>query len=363
MTKWSIGWGVVSDCNMKCEFCYSKMRREAGNDISPKLWWRFIDRNAEHISAINYGTGENTISQDWFYLVKYIRDKYPNIRQALTTNGFISDVVNKSDENKKIFVNSIDEVDVSLDYADADKHNSFRGQPKAYDWAIETMNLCHTLKIPLTIVMLGSKVNLYKNNVRAIFEVAKRYDAIVRVNQYRPTEGVNDFSEKYILSTEELLNFLQFVSTNYKVLAINDTLLSSLLTSKTIEDPSGISSLRILPNGDITPSTYLITDEFIIGNIKDDISLCDISQNAKLHQKMKKVIPKVCQQCTHSDYCCGGVIDRRYLWNGTLEERDPYCFADNAEIRKKYDFMINVSDDVFTSVHDGYLPTMFFKNN
>ncbi|MDR2720308.1 MAG: radical SAM protein [Nitrososphaerota archaeon] len=362
MNKWNIGWGTVSDCNMNCEFCYSRLKREINNDISPVFWRRFIDKNAEYISSINYGTGENTLSKDWFYLVKYIRDTYPNIRQALTTNGYVSDVINRNIENKEIFLYSIDEVDVSLDYADAQKHNKFRGQPKAYDWAINTMDFCHSNKIPLTLVMLGSAINLYEKNVQAIFEIAEQFDAIIRVNQYRPTEGINKVSEKYILAIDELLSFLHFVSTNYKVLSINDTLLSSLLTNKTIKDPSGTNSLRILPNGDVTPSTYLLTDEFIIGNIKNDLLLGTIEKNPKLQHKIKKVIPHSCEKCEHSNTCCGGVIDRRYLWHNTLEEKDPYCFFDNVAIRKKYGYKITLSDDEVHSVHDGYLPTMFFKN-
>lgn len=362
MNKWSIGWGVISNCNMSCEFCYSRMKRKNSYDLAPEYWKQFIDKNAEYISSINYGTGENAISQEWFNLVKYIRDKYPSIRQALTTNGYISDAIKKDAKNKEIFLSSIDEVDVSLDYADSQKHNKFRGQPSAYNWAMDTIDFCHSNKIPLTIVMLGSKVNLYEENVRAIFEISRQFDAIVRVNLYRPTEGINKLSEKYILSVDELLTFLHFVSTSYKVLSINDPLLSSLLTTKTIGDPSGTSSLRILPNGDVTPSTYLITDDFIVGNLKDDLSLKDINTNSCLNQKMRTVIPASCEKCKHSNTCCGGVIDRRYLWHGTLEKKDPYCYVDNAEICDKHSFMISLSDDEFQSVHDGYLPTMFFKN-
>ena len=360
--KWSIGWGLTSDCNMSCEFCYSRMKRGKGHDIAPDYWKQFIDMNADYISSINYGTGENTISQDWFYLVKYIRDKYPNIIQALTTNGYISEVIKQNAENKVIFLSSIDEVDVSLDYADAQRHNKFRGQPHAYGWVMNTIDFCHSNKIPLTLVMLGSKVTLYEENVHAIFQIASQFNAIIRINLYRPTEGINKISKQYILSIDELLTFLHFASTNYNVLSINDPLLSSLLTTKTIEDTSGSSSLRILPNGDVTPSTYLITDEFIVGNLKDGFSLKDISKNTRLNQKIKKIIPASCMKCEHLNTCSGGVIDRRYLWYGTLNKRDPYCYVDNAEMRDKHRYMITLSDDKFHSVHDGYLPTMFFKN-
>ena len=35
-------------------------------------------------------------------------------------------------------MNSIDEIDVSLDFSTKEKHCEFRGQKDAYDWAIQT---------------------------------------------------------------------------------------------------------------------------------------------------------------------------------------------------------------------------------
>ena len=59
--------------------------------------------------------------------------------------------------------------------------------------------------------------------------------------------------------------------------------------------------------------------------------------------------------------CKGGVIDRRYLWTGSLDSKDPYCFVDEEDLMEKIEG-ITLSNESFNSVHDGYLPTMFFKN-
>ena len=67
MNKWSVGWGTIKDCNMKCKFCYSKeVRTEQIDALGLDIWIRFIDNNHKYIEAINYGTGENSISDDWF---------------------------------------------------------------------------------------------------------------------------------------------------------------------------------------------------------------------------------------------------------------------------------------------------------
>lgn len=88
---------------MKCKFCYSKFHRNEAKDLGLKEWLHFVDGNHEYINSINYGTGENSISDDWFSLIAYIRTKYPEIRQALTTNGYTSEVIQRDSDKKKFY--------------------------------------------------------------------------------------------------------------------------------------------------------------------------------------------------------------------------------------------------------------------
>ena len=141
MKKYNVGWGITNACNMNCKFCYSKDRRAVLNDINIENWKAFIDQNYKYIDSINYGTGENAINDDFFYFVRYVRENYPSITQSLTTNGYISEKVKNNKEFYDIYLECIDEVDVSLDFALEEKHNYFRGQNKAYLWAIKTLEM------------------------------------------------------------------------------------------------------------------------------------------------------------------------------------------------------------------------------
>lgn len=110
---------------------------------------------------------------------------------------------------------------------------------------------------------------------------------------------------------------------SFRVRFVFDSLFSAILTTQSFIDPSGIDSLRILANGDITPSTYLIQDEYVIGNIREDPSLKNIENNIK--NIICNILPDECGNCILKDRCKGGVIDRRYLWYNNLERKDPYC--------------------------------------
>lgn len=354
---WNIGWGVISDCNMNCEFCYSKTRRKETEDLCYNDWIKFIDENHDCINTINYGTGENTLSDDWFRLIRYIRNNFPDIRQSLTTNGHLSHAVRKK-ENLEAFIQSIDEVDISLDFADKTKHNTFRGQPKAYDWAVSTLELCSKLKKQATIVFLGSDVTTSYENLDGLFSIAKKYNAILRMNLFRPTDGINPFSQRFIMDRKHFIDVIQYINSKYKILSVGDSYFSPVLTGKASPDPSGENSIRILSDGSITPSTYLIKEGYSVGNIKQKEVLHTLTLENNLKNIISETIPPECKDCVYSTVCRGGVIDRRYLWNGTLEKKDPYC---NILYHHVLPPTIKLSNEKFSSVHDGYLPTIFFR--
>ena len=357
MKKWNIGWGPIAECNMHCQFCYSRRKRQEGNNLTIADWLHFIDGSGGLINTINYGTGENTLSMDWFSLISYIRKKFPEIRQSLTTNGHLSEAV-KDNICMQSFLESIDEVDVSLDFCQAESHNAFRGQSKAFDWVIETLKICQYYGKTATIVFLGSEENANLDNIDGLFSIAEKYGAILRMNIYRPTAGLTKLAQKFIIKWQTLLSVLEHIAKFHRVIAIDDPFLSSYLTGRTVKDPSGNDSLRILADGSITPSTYLVDKKYVVGNIKEKNVLSQLSNDDKLADIVSRLVPNECHGCIYADSCAGGVLDRRWLWYGTLARRDPYC---PGIIKKSKTNKISVTTTNFCSVHDGYLPTIFFK--
>lgn len=353
--KWNIGWGTVSTCNMKCGFCYSKSVRESSVDLGYNEWINFIDENYENINAINYGTGENTISDDWFKLIDHISKNY-DIKQALTTNGFISERVKNNKKLKEIFLKSINEVDVSLDFAIKEKHNNLRGQVNAYDWALNTLEFCKEHNILTTIVFLGTNETLEIKNLEGLFNIAKKYGCKLRMNLFRPTHGIDDKSKIYIPEFEKIVRSLEWINKEHTILSIDDPLFGSLLVEGYQGiDPSGSQSLRILADGSITPSTYLISEDFVLGNITKD-NLRDIKNECNFEY----LIPESCLKCEDVESCKGGVLDRRVLWNGSFNSPDPYCYK-TYKLKNKVKKFNLIEHEKFESIHHGYLPTMFFE--
>ncbi|MCP4370433.1 MAG: radical SAM protein [Deltaproteobacteria bacterium] len=371
-TNFSIGWGLTNLCNMSCDFCYSKpVRRVADHidfdkEMTLKEWIDFVDNNHKFIVSINYGTGENTLISDWYELIKYIRGNYPTIEQALTTNGTLYDQISRNKEFHKIVVESIDEIDVSLDFYDPNRHNKFRGNTNAYDWTLKTLDFCNEYNIEPTIVFLGAKEILEIENLEGLFGIAKKYNSKLRTNIYRPTGGINEFSKRFIVDYKQIINVLLWINKHHKIVSLQDTLLHSVLCAdleETDEKENSPTSLRILPNGYITPSTYLISKKYQIMNITQGKIHDHIHESSIFKEVNTGCVPKYCKSinCQFLKICRGGVVDRRYLWYGTLEERDYYC-----PYRKEGDLIpetkIHITkESSFSSIHEDYLPTMFFQ--
>lgn len=353
--KWNIGWGVEERCNMNCEFCYSKEVRKSSTSLSLNDYVRFIDNNSMYISSINYGTGENSLSEEWFMLVKYIGENYPFIRQALTTNGYISQAC-KEPVKEGVFEKYIDEIDVSLDFSTSERHNRFRGNPNAYNMAISALEMCKFFNKKTTLVFLGTNEVVDSKNLEGLFNIANKYNAYLRTNIYRPTQGINDQSKHYVLSATKLMEMLLWVAENHRIIKVSDQLLAPVIFGDIADDYSGVSSLRILGDGSITPSTYLINEKYRKYNILDKtLCLNEIDFKDKINTEC---IPSECHDCKFVRDCKGGVYDRRILWYGTLEERDPYCPYRFNDL--KVGKMKIVQDVNFKSIHDSYLPTLFF---
>jgi len=354
--KWDIGWGITSQCNMNCEFCYSKSARNGEEDITLKRLIKFIDNNNDKIASINFGTGENSLLDDWFTLIAYIKQTYPTISIAVTTNGFLGHIANKKDRYKKIIKECINEIDVSLDFANQLKHNNIRGNPNAFNWVLETLKLASDISITTTIVFIGLEETLMFDNIHKLFKIAKDYGAFVRLNIYRPTNpNIKPPPIKIIY------NALDEIISTYQVVSLADPLFSALFSDRTSIDASGYNSLRILPDGSITPSTYLVQKEWKAGHIFEENILEKIRERIQFIN-IKNIIPVACKDCNLLKRCKGGAKDRRILTFGNLNEKDPLCDYHNKDLKIKSKAVYTESTGT-PHIHDGYLPTLIFSSN
>jgi len=344
---------------MNCVFCYSdayKVNPAEDRDISRHL--AFARRNAARIRSINWGTTENAILDDWFTLVQEVHRIAPHVIQGVTTNGFLGHRCRREPALHETVSNCISDIDVSLDFGDRARHNALRGNASAYDWAIETLQYSQDAGIPRSIVTLGCSETMRPDNLERLFQIAGQFDSNLRINIYRPVHTARLDPVAYRTVKDALL----FIVDHFAIVSLADPLFASLMGLHA-SDPSGLNSLRILPDGTVSPSTYLITPEWKAANILESTPSIDALSSCFPFQRLRDAsVPADCSGCILADGCRGGCKDRRILWYGTLEERDPYCpCRSDKDLSWVAPGGMQFAPRTGPLIHDGYLPTLIFR--
>ena len=150
-----IFWEVTKGCNLRCMHCRATATELASpSDLPTAQALDIIDQIAEFANPILVlSGGEPLYRPDIFQLSKYATDK--GLRVALATNGTL---VTK-DVAQKIVDAGVKRVSISLDGANAETHDTFRGIPGAFDAAIYGFRNLKELGMPVQINMTIARHN------------------------------------------------------------------------------------------------------------------------------------------------------------------------------------------------------------
>jgi len=165
-------WESTARCNLRCVHCRRLVIDEgAGDELSTHEARRLIDSVAELGRPIFvFSGGEPLLREDWEALAGYARRK--GLPTALATNGTLID----ADLAGRIAAAGFHRVAVSLDAADAERHDAFRGVGGAFKAAVGGIG---ALRKAGATVQINSTI--YAGNVDQLDEIhrmARRLGAV-----------------------------------------------------------------------------------------------------------------------------------------------------------------------------------------
>ena len=159
-------WEVTKGCNLHCIHC----RATATELMSPRDLPTSKARDIiEQIAAFGnpilvLSGGEPLYRRDIFELAKLGTDR--GLRIALATNGTLV----TRDIAQKIVDSGVKRVSISLDGADAQTHDTFRGIPGSFEAAVYGFQNLKKLGVPVQINMTIAKHNAVQ--LPAVLELA-----------------------------------------------------------------------------------------------------------------------------------------------------------------------------------------------
>lgn len=361
-------WNITYTCNLRCKHCYEnagalRPKELSTGELSKEEKLRLVEEIADsHIPTLSFSGGEPLLCKDFWDVVAKAKEK--GLYLSMNSNG----VLITPEVAKRLVEYDFAYVAVSIDSANPEKHDFFRGVKGAWERSIQGIkNVIEAggnaiLSVTVTkynyeefqdILELGKKLGVYKIMVYNFIPTGRGKE--IWNSDLSPDEKESILQQMY----DFLLEGGSLCTTAPQLGRIcldkdkpEFTPIAHLGTGKA-KDLSLLAELiggcgvaraylAIQPDGTITPCVYM--PEVHLGHIRQD-KILDVWQNHPFLNRLRdrKALWGACGTCEFNK-ACGGCRARALAYFGDPMGPDPGCVRN-----KEYfeDFRLN-HPDIYT---------------
>ncbi|MCM8786420.1 MAG: PqqD family peptide modification chaperone, partial [Candidatus Omnitrophica bacterium] len=308
---------LTNACNLKCRHCSVDAGYKLKDELNKEEIFDLIDQLYNMmVPSVTFTGGEPTLVNYLPELVKYT--SYKPIKVYLMTNGFR---VNK--QYAELLVrNGLVHVNISLDGANAESHDTFRGVKGSFKKAIEAIRLFKKLGIYVETTTVIHDQN--SSEVIDIVNLGKflRVDNMkfLPITPFKRGKNCN-FENSLIHYTNNLRNFLYAYNNIYNKL-VKKNLKERLEKENLFRCGAGMGVIAISSNGDVFPCNNL--ENIILGNIRSQKLIEIYNNSSRLEDAFNAISVRnsECEACEILDYCHGGCAMLAYTYNGDYKKCD-----------------------------------------
>jgi len=338
-----VSYSITTKCNLKCKHCYSESVDQAAPDeLTTEEAFRLMDDLAKWgIRLLVIDGGEPLCREDMLDVVKYASSK--GIRTTIGSNGTLIDEAMA----RKMLEAGVKAVAISVDGADAQTHDSFRGVSGTFEDTIRGIEACRTAGLPFqfntvirkeTLPQLEDILNLAVDsgaNAAELFDLV----AAGRAKQ-ESREQVLDLSERK--RTMEWLAMAQVecpivirvpACPMYPLLLQQQEIKPKHFPMEMLQRvpyygrgcaagmPMGYVMVKC--NGEVNPCMLL---QVKLGNIREQ-SIISIWENSPVltQLRQRELLKGECGDCSYR-LTCSGCRGRAYEETGDMMATDPGCW-------------------------------------
>ena len=328
---------ITDKCNFHCIHCFADSGSQVyENELSTEELKSIICWAADNGSfRIGITGGEPTLRKDLLEIITYAKSK--NLWTMVTTNGYGL----SKEFCKNLSDVQIDQVDVSLDHADADLHDQFRGQPGAHGSAIRTIDTLMQYEVPTAVTSVISSWNFdffleLNSLVQKIGVTMFKADAFIAIGRGEMNLALTPMQFKWLydffiqghdshMLHETFSDKFDFL---YDQKRYRENILDAILGYRGVPIcEAGITRCTITAQGTVLPCSYFCTPEFYAGNVRS-LPLDEIWHNSEVLSTMRKRndFEGTCTSCEYKTICRGGCRARAYFMGNAPRGPDPYCW-------------------------------------
>jgi len=338
-----ISYAVTRECNLKCKHCYSDAcEKPADDELSMEEAEELLGDIADWgVKLLIFDGGEPLCRGNFLDIVRYASAK--GLRVVIGTNGTLID----TDTAKRLKSSGVMAVQISIDGADAQTHDWFRGADGSFSKALEGAKVCGEVGLPFqfgmtirrgTLGEIPAMLNLavgFGANAAEFFDLVR----VPRVKEKIPDE---------VLSPDERRRVMNWLADAQKdcpiVIRVPGCPMYTLILQKRDIQPKHFQAdllkripyygrgcaagmpngyLTILPNGDVIPCMLL---QVKLGNIREE-SIRQIWKDSQVLSSLRdrSLLEGRCGQCIYRNVCAG-CRGRAYEETGNILATDPGCW-------------------------------------
>ncbi|MGB9914159.1 MAG: radical SAM protein [Candidatus Bathyarchaeales archaeon] len=343
-------WDFTHKCNLRCKHCYSDSGAAAQPELTTEEALAVVDQLADAgVTALAFSGGEPLSRKDFFEVAGHAAKR--GLYVSVATNGTLLTKENV----EKLKQAKINYVEVSIDGATAETHDSFRGTPGAFERALAGLRNCVEANLCACIATTATKSNI--EEMPAILDLAEKI-GVARFTYFNfvPTgRGKKLYNQD--ISPEEreklMLHLLERMSKGFKVTILTTApqlarvalqcqgngkeLAMSMAHMQTVKVSkkavpladfiggcgAGRLYCSLSPQGDVHPCVFLPIN---VGNLKKE-RFSDIWLRSRLFNALRDRanLKGACSRCRYK-YICGGCRARASAYHdGDFLASDPGC--------------------------------------
>jgi len=344
-------WDFTHKCNLSCKHCYSNSGYASQKELSTKEALDVVDQLADFgVTALAFSGGEPLTRIDFFEVASHAVQR--GLYVSVATNGTLLTKENV----KKLKQTKINYVEVSIDGATAQTHDTFRGVPGAFDKAVAGLKNCIEADLCACIATTATKSNL--DEMPGILDLAEEIGAerFTYFNFIPTGRGKEHYDED--LTPEEREKLMRYLLNRMSkgckttILTTAPQLARVALQCQGLQGTGDITMsmahmqtarvskkavpladfiggcgagrlyCSLSPQGDVHPCVFFPVN---VGNLKTE-KFGDIWLNSKLFKTLRdrSNLKGACGKCRYR-YICGGCRARANAYHHDFLSSDPGC--------------------------------------
>ncbi len=315
-------WELTYACNLECVHCLSSSGQRDPRELSTEEAKGVIDELAAlKVFYVNVGGGEPLVRRDFFELLEYAIDKRVGVK--FSTNGYLLD----AEKAKRLAEMDYLDIQLSLDGADAVTNDPIRGEG-SYAAVIKAMDNLKAANFgPFKISVVATRHNI--SQLDEFKALADSYGAQLRVTRLRPSgRGVDVYQELRPTQAQqrEIYNWLM----KQTDVLTGDSFFHLSALGESLPGLNMCGAGRVVclidPIGDVYACPFVIHDEFMAGNVRDDGGFAKVWKESDLFLSLREPGAEgACNSCGAYDACKGGCMATKFFTGLPLDGPDPDC--------------------------------------